>query len=153
MMARSTTRSNQRPDTLMQDRLCQVDETSCNARPDHTLGSIATEMGCPRHVRFPPVSDRTADIAALPKSAISRCRVSAYHEAGDEKFVGPLCVSIASQILPSSKHQEVAPASAVFRRCEQCFLRDNVVFWAFTLRMSGSGPTTGRGETHVSQDN
>src|SRR6266404_7950274 len=39
MMARSTTRSNQRPDTLMQDRICQVDETSCNARPDHTFGS------------------------------------------------------------------------------------------------------------------
>src|SRR6476661_7430863 len=38
MMVRSTTRSNQRPDTLMQDRICQVDETSCNARPDHTLG-------------------------------------------------------------------------------------------------------------------
>jgi aldoxime dehydratase len=38
MMARSTTRSNQRPDTLMQDRICQVDETSCNARPDHTSG-------------------------------------------------------------------------------------------------------------------
>src|SRR6266568_2300446 len=36
MMARSTTRSNQRPDTLMQDRICQIDETSCNARPDHT---------------------------------------------------------------------------------------------------------------------
>ena len=35
MMARSTC-SNQRPDTLMQDRICQVDETSCNARPDHT---------------------------------------------------------------------------------------------------------------------
>ncbi len=42
MMARSTTRSNQRPDTLMQDRICQVDETSCNARPDHTFGSIAS---------------------------------------------------------------------------------------------------------------
>ena len=37
MMARSTC-SNQRPNTLMQDRICQVDETSCNARPDHTLG-------------------------------------------------------------------------------------------------------------------
>ena len=36
MMARSTC-SNQRPDTLMQDRICQVDETSCNARPDHTF--------------------------------------------------------------------------------------------------------------------
>src|SRR5258705_11263382 len=42
MMARSTTRSNQRPDTLMQDRICQVDETSCNARPDHTWGSFET---------------------------------------------------------------------------------------------------------------
>src|SRR5882762_211794 len=40
MMARSTTRSNLRPDTLMQDRICQVDETSCNARPDHTCGSM-----------------------------------------------------------------------------------------------------------------
>jgi hypothetical protein len=37
MMARSKC-SNQRPDTLMQDRICQVDETSCNARPDHTSG-------------------------------------------------------------------------------------------------------------------
>ena len=44
MIARSITRSNQRPDThtLMQDRICQVDETSCNARPDHTSGSIAS---------------------------------------------------------------------------------------------------------------
>src|SRR6516165_625017 len=41
MMARST-RSNQRPDTLMQDRICQVDETSCNARLDHTSGSISS---------------------------------------------------------------------------------------------------------------
>ena len=39
MMARSTC-SNQRPDTLLQDRICQVDETSCNARPDHTSGHI-----------------------------------------------------------------------------------------------------------------
>jgi hypothetical protein len=38
MMARSR-RSNQRPDTVMQDRINQVDETSCTARPDHTVGS------------------------------------------------------------------------------------------------------------------
>jgi hypothetical protein len=25
-------------------------------------GSFSTETGCPRHVRFTPVSDRTADI-------------------------------------------------------------------------------------------
>jgi hypothetical protein len=31
--------SNQRPDTLMQDRICLIDENSCNARPDHTIGS------------------------------------------------------------------------------------------------------------------
>src|ERR1700730_5740874 len=41
MMARSTTRSNQRPDTLMQARICQVDETPCDARQDHTFGSTA----------------------------------------------------------------------------------------------------------------
>src|SRR5215475_224013 len=37
MMARSTTCSNQRPDTLMRDRICRTEETSCNARPDHTF--------------------------------------------------------------------------------------------------------------------
>jgi len=36
--------SNQRPDTLMQDRIRQIDETSCTARPDHTLGSGAEEL-------------------------------------------------------------------------------------------------------------
>ena len=44
MMARSPTRSNQRPDTLTQDHICQVDQTSCNARPDHTLGSKAPAL-------------------------------------------------------------------------------------------------------------
>src|SRR6516162_6515093 len=40
MMARSTTRSNQRPDTLMQDRNAPRSmKFSCNARPDHTFGS------------------------------------------------------------------------------------------------------------------
>ena len=39
MMARSTTRSNLRPDTLMQDRLPPDRLTSCNARSDHAFGS------------------------------------------------------------------------------------------------------------------
>jgi hypothetical protein len=40
MMARSTNRSNQRPDTLMQDRNAnRSTKPSCNARPDHTFGS------------------------------------------------------------------------------------------------------------------
>src|SRR5262245_54965920 len=46
MMARSTTRSTQRPDTLMQDRISQADENSCNARPDHTSGSKAALGQC-----------------------------------------------------------------------------------------------------------
>jgi hypothetical protein len=57
--------SNQRPDTLMQDRISQVDETSCNARPDHTLGSISADMVTPSnhlHVRFAP--NRYRDVAA-----------------------------------------------------------------------------------------
>jgi hypothetical protein len=45
MVARST-RSNQRPDTLMQDRRADSStKTSCDARPDHTCGSdSATEL-------------------------------------------------------------------------------------------------------------
>src|SRR6516165_3322561 len=39
--------SKQRPDTLMQDRSYQIDETSCNARPDHTSGSFASISPCP----------------------------------------------------------------------------------------------------------
>jgi len=44
MMAGSTC-SNQRPDTLMQDRIARIDETSCTARPDRTLGSFTNEAG------------------------------------------------------------------------------------------------------------
>jgi hypothetical protein len=39
MKARSTTRSKQKPDTLMQDRAsARSTKPSCNARPDHTYG-------------------------------------------------------------------------------------------------------------------
>src|SRR5712664_4178533 len=57
MMARSTTRSNQRPDTLMQDRICQVDETSCNARPDHTWGQVRRQRRRARVFRFTLTAD------------------------------------------------------------------------------------------------
>src|SRR5262249_5005030 len=36
--------SNQRPDTLMQDRTsANLTKSSCNARPDHTFGSFTTD--------------------------------------------------------------------------------------------------------------
>jgi hypothetical protein len=35
--------SNQRPDTLMQDRIIQIDKSSCTARPDHTCRVKAEE--------------------------------------------------------------------------------------------------------------
>jgi len=67
MMARSTC-SNQRPDTLMQDRICQVDETSCNARPDHTFGShpeiTHAKRGRDDHCSPPPAQIRAGGIPA-----------------------------------------------------------------------------------------
>jgi hypothetical protein len=69
MMVRSTTRSNQRPDTLMQDRICQVDETSCNARPDHTLGHSR---------RF---RDAEAKAGSAPITDICRQHFSPLHRA------------------------------------------------------------------------
>jgi len=51
MMARSTC-SNQRPDTLMQDRKADGStKASCNARPDHTFGSKAVSLRA--SIRFP----------------------------------------------------------------------------------------------------
>ena len=64
-------RSNQRPDTLMQDRICQVDETSCNARPDHTLGQVG---GRPLPV-FPwkrTSSEAGRNVSKVPNSEVIR---------------------------------------------------------------------------------
>jgi hypothetical protein len=41
---------------------CARPNSACNARPVHTVGSIATEMGYPPDVCFPPDSDHCADI-------------------------------------------------------------------------------------------
>src|SRR5262245_15959448 len=79
MMARSTC-SNQRPDTLMQDRICQVDETSCNARPDHTSGSNATgpaDHTLPLDVRFTPKANefvRDGKCREGATASIAACR-------------------------------------------------------------------------------
>jgi ribosomal protein S12 methylthiotransferase accessory factor len=66
--------------TWMQDRICQVDETSCNARPDHTLGHsrptwsvhvtsglplIAIELRTSPVVRFVPISDIRKDASQI----------------------------------------------------------------------------------------
>jgi hypothetical protein len=39
---------------------------------DVAVGSITSIFACPRHVRFTPDSDRTADIAGGPQSATRR---------------------------------------------------------------------------------
>src|SRR5215472_14360228 len=68
MMARSTKRSNQRPDTLMQDRISpNSNKSSCNARPDHTFGSFAS-FPPTRRVRFAP----RADIRPMPAFVSTR---------------------------------------------------------------------------------
>src|SRR5450759_3582288 len=42
---------------------------SSNGLPDVAYGSIATEIGSPRHVRSPSDSDQTADVAGGPVRA------------------------------------------------------------------------------------
>src|SRR5437016_5896872 len=64
MMARSTKGSNQRPDTLMQDRTSANSKNfSCNARPDHTLGQKQTSRPAWTLSFLPP----KADIANLAR--------------------------------------------------------------------------------------
>src|SRR5215471_9622088 len=75
MMARSTTCSNQRPDTLMQDRTsAHSTKSSCNARPDHTLGQERTSAG---YLAMSALRHK-ADIAALTRKV--RCNQKRKHE-------------------------------------------------------------------------
>src|SRR5262249_24801340 len=75
MMARSTKASNQRPDTLMQDRTSPSSEkSSCNARPDHTLGLFRIRLkflasGMFSHSRL----ILSVDTALIPGEAAHQC--------------------------------------------------------------------------------
>src|SRR5258706_2017501 len=53
------------------------------------FGSLSTELGCPRHVRFTPVSDRTADIARCLKSARNGSGHNLHVHALQMATVGP----------------------------------------------------------------
>lgn len=68
-----------------------------SARPVHTVGSFAAEMGCPPHVGFSPVGNRTADIAGAPDRAIgrhrSRCLRCQFIGCGSGNFHRPLTIS------------------------------------------------------------
>src|ERR1700737_3208616 len=63
MMARSTTRSNQRPDTLMQDRICQVDEPLATRGRTIHLGQKRRFASLPAISGLP----RTTDIVRPPR--------------------------------------------------------------------------------------
>jgi hypothetical protein len=55
----------------MQDRIHQVDETSCTARPDHTVGSKAVLTAPKSDFRSSPNNGHHASERPLPKSAIN----------------------------------------------------------------------------------
>jgi hypothetical protein len=71
----------------MQDRICQVDETSCNARPDHTFGSDSEAGAYNSAVRFTLKNRRHQPDLSGPKSANS----GLMHQttALFDHFVGP----------------------------------------------------------------
>jgi hypothetical protein len=59
MMARSTTRSNQRPDTLMQGRICQIDENLLHRTAGpyirvRTFGSGSEKLGLSKTIPHYP---------------------------------------------------------------------------------------------------
>src|SRR5258707_436955 len=99
MMARSTTRSNQRPDTLMQDRICQVDETSCNARPDHTFGSKTDFSGTAASGGYcckSRKSDDAENFAKIDSELSLRLQPSLAPRSGRSAVLNGPCVASAS---------------------------------------------------------
>src|SRR6516165_11558789 len=79
MMARSTTCSNQRPDTLMQDRTsAHSTKSSCNARPDHTFGSKAEILDLSTRCPLYPRKQTSTDAVAM--SALCQNRTYAVQQ-------------------------------------------------------------------------
>src|SRR5215813_6353494 len=74
MMARSTKCSNRRPDTLMQDRTsANSTKSSCNARPDHTLGQERTKRHLGAMSALPPKADMDRRVLTSTRSGLRPC--------------------------------------------------------------------------------
>jgi len=97
--------------------------TACSEVADVQDWSFATELGCPRHVRFPPDSDRIADIAGGPFRAkpghASRCRAIAAGRSKARQFLsiqfepdrfddGPVVVSRPRQYIGRAAYLWIA---------------------------------------------
>jgi hypothetical protein len=121
MMARSTTLQSKAGYIDARPLTAIAAKSTCNARPDHTFGSIATEMGSPHDVRLSPNSGGIADIPAL--------RVCANNGSGQPYSMATYS---APQIpTPKTEHHPLARLKyrIAFRRlsrhpCQHdCFLR------------------------------
>src|ERR1700730_14497960 len=123
----------QRPDTLMQVRICQVDETSCNARPDHTLGQ--TEKHSARSAVGPVITDRPRPDPCVQNS---RTRLPPWVSDGELAVCAPAPVTrifgTVSEACFAGSHSPwppplAPPGSAAVR---------TALFVGFTATMAGS---------------
>src|SRR5262249_26515597 len=78
MMARSTTCSNQRPDTLMRDRICRIEENLLQRTAGPYIWVNHVVCKCDEHFRFNPVSDHnqyrlTVGLEDLIRSGTAYC--------------------------------------------------------------------------------
>jgi NAD(P)-dependent dehydrogenase (short-subunit alcohol dehydrogenase family) len=72
----------------MQDRICQVDETSCNARPDHTFGSDSeVSLNPVRSLIYPESDARFFDADMRNPSAIDRMMADVANWGGPDILV------------------------------------------------------------------
>jgi len=159
MMARSTKGSNQRPHTLMQDRTSANSKNfSCNARPDHTLGSQAGLRRLLDHVRFTPENGhKRADVAM---SALCRFRTRALQQksrclVGERKVTGRLRSESPPPRTGDRKHRDArrhAPPGSVDRSCGIARLAHDIAVAAahrFNIdRAGGPTPSGSRSRPH-----
>jgi hypothetical protein len=106
------TRSWQRPDTLMQDRI-KVDETSCTARPDHTFGSFA-----PFDFRRESVVAPKAAASAMTRGASSGQKQVVESEAAVAALPHAMTCNIAAQrpgMTRSNRDQDALTIKALLR--------------------------------------
>jgi hypothetical protein len=127
---------------------CGISQRRCLSSRNVSEGSISTKLGCPRHVRFSPDSDRTADIAGGPGSCRFCCKslfvVSNENSRATGAFCARRCEGPYRLIQNLSRTSVVALKSTQQQRGLKINFREIfrvVRFSTFATKSAQTGPT------------
>jgi hypothetical protein len=95
----------------MQDRICRIDETSCNARPDHTFGSKCEKLNVSNSAPLYPTKQTSK--RRIATSPMGHCRkwLGAIDCRGDDEWeavIDPYVAPVSTPIIGVQRVKRIA---------------------------------------------